>query len=396
MDNVRDFGTARQQSIYDAASRHGYRYGEVPRKGIRAAAQELNLDHSTVLRALQALEAKVGTHQHDRGDGIINRVHPGFATTKITTGTNKDGEVVMHWHQQKPELLALESFAEDLLDAFKSELSSLYTPIPAPTATESELLVSYNIGDHHLGMFADALQTGQEDHDLERGVQLLLNATDHLVSRAPDAAVGVLCNLGDFLHSDDSSARTKSSGHALDVDGCFGRITYRAGLLLKALVERMLAKHDEVWVLNVRGNHDPDSSILLNQVVAAYFHTEPRVKVFDNFNKFLWFEWGKNLVICHHGDRLKRQQFYEAVTRNLSDAWGRCSHRFGWTGHIHHKQQEEIGGMLFESWNVLPPNDAWHAGSGYGASRSMSCVALHKDGGVDVRYEVPVQRLHQE
>jgi predicted phosphodiesterase len=176
----------------------------------------------------------------------------------------------------------------------------------------------------------------------------------------------------------------------LDVDGRAGRIINRAGQLYKRLVTRMLESHDEVWIINVRGNHDPDAALWLNEMIKMYYENEPRVKTFDNYNKFIHFTWGDNLVALHHGDKINAQRIYESVTRNLAKEWGESKHRFAWLGHIHHKQAQEIGGMLLEHWNVLPSQDAWHSGSGYGSSRSMTSVLLHKEAGEHSRFKVSV------
>lgn len=239
-------------------------------------------------------------------------------------------------------------------------------------------------------MYAWGPETGNDDYDTDISAKILTEVTAKLVASSPDSEIGALVNVGDFLHANDTTSQTPASKAVLDTDGRMGRVARRAGLLLKSLIDQMLLKHKKVIVLNARGNHDPDASMWLNEVIKAYYFTEKRVNVLDNFSKFIWFEHGKNLVVVHHGDKIKRSQMYEAITRNLRDQWGMAKHVFGWTGHIHHKQQEEVGGMLFESWNVLAPPDSWHAGAGYGSERSMTCVVLHRELGEQVRYKVKV------
>ena len=80
-----------------------------------------------------------------------------------------------------------------------------------------------------------------------------------------------------------------------------------------------------------------------------YFEDDPRVKVFDNARKFVWWRWGKNLIVTHHGDRIKMSNLHGSIVSNLRQEWGEADHTFVWTGHIHHKNQEEYGGALFES-----------------------------------------------
>jgi hypothetical protein len=137
----------------------------------------------------------------------------------------------------------------------------------------------------------------------------------------------------------------------------------------------------------------PDASLWLNEMVKMYYENEPRVIVFDNYNKFLHFVWGKNLVALHHGDKINVQRLYEKITSSLAKEWGDSRYRFAWTGHIHHKQAHEVGGLHHESWNVLPPNDSYHSEHLYGSSRSMTTVLLHKEFGEHSRFKVGIDQL---
>ena len=84
-----------------------------------------------------------------------------------------------------------------------------------------------------------------------------------------------------------------------------GKTIRAAGNLFQIIVTRMLQQYDEVWLINARGNHDPDASLWLNEMLRMYYDKEKRVKVFDNFNKFIHFEWGNNFVVTHHGDKIR-------------------------------------------------------------------------------------------
>ena len=114
-----------------------------------------------------------------------------------------------------------------------------------------------------------------------------------------------------------------------------------------------LEKHEIVTVLNVRGNHDSDPALWLNEAMKMYFENEPRVIIPDNYSKFTHLEFGNSLIVLHHGDKINPQRIYESVTRRLSVEWGRSKYRYGWLGHLHHKEAKEIGGMMFEQFNVF-------------------------------------------
>lgn len=379
--SLKDYATPAQLKYLEAVEKHGSH---------AKAAKALGCNRRTIGQAIDRLKKNAAKSGYAPEHDLTNPAAPGFATKRVSTLYNEDGQVKAQWHIQEPEKVALEEIQQGLAEAFSAELTGLYAPIPKPKASDKDLMTCYLIGDHHFGMYAWGHETGGDDYDTDISEQLLTDSANKLVNSSPDSEIGALVNVGDFLHANDTTNQTPASKAILDTDGRMGRVARRAGLLLKSLIDRMLVKHKRVLVLNARGNHDPDAGLWLNEVIKAYYHGEKRVEVLDNFNKFIWFEHGKNLVVVHHGDKIKRQQMYEAITRNLRDEWGRASHVFGWTGHIHHKQAEEIGGMLFESWNVLTPPDSWHASSGYGSERSMTCVVLHKELGEQVRYKVKV------
>jgi len=355
------------------------------------AAKVLGVTHQTVSESVRKLKARAAKMGYAPGQDINRPTAPGFTTKRVSTAKQvefEDGSRGYQWHIQEPEKVALAEIQKGMVEAFREDLRGIYKPAKIPKESNADLMSCYLIGDHHFGMYAWGEETGQGDYDTEIAERLLIETASKLIARSPASETGALINVGDFLHANDTTNKTPASGAPLDVDGRMGRVGRMAGLLLKAVVTLMLEKHKRVIVINARGNHDPDSALGLNEVVRAYFYEEERVNVMDNFNKFIHFEFGKNLIVIHHGDRIKAERIYQATTKNLSDSWGRCPHRFGWTGHIHHKEAQEIGGMLFESWGVLPPPDAWHSNSGYGAERSMSCVVLHKDTGEDIRFKV--------
>ena len=325
----------------------------------------------------------------------VNRqTAPSFTTKRISTAYNTDGDIVLQWHIQEPERQKIEELIAQFVEGFKDELAGMHTPTVPPTGIDDDYMVSYIIGDHHLGMLAHHSETMGDDYDVKISQRLLESAVDRLVSVAPAAKVGVLVNLGDFMHVNDSTSSTPNSKNLLDSDGRYSKTIRAASNVIKGTVLRMLEKHSEVWLVNVRGNHDPDAALWLNEVMRLYFEEDPRVRVFDNASKFIWWQWGKNLIVTHHGDRIKMSNLHGSIVSNLRKEWGESDHVFVWTGHIHHKQkEEEYSGATFESWNILAPADSWHSGSGYSSSRSMSCVIMHKDFGEEGRLKVNVERI---
>ena len=358
-----------------------------------AIGAELGRDPKRISEIVQKVHRRAAASGIAPDQNLNREVAPGFTTKRVSTAYNTEGEIVLQWHIQEPERQKIEELVDQFVEGFKDEVTGIHTPIDPPSSTDDDLMVAYLIGDHHLGMLAHHSETMGDDYDVKISQNLLENAIDRLVGSAPSGEVGVLVNLGDFMHINDSTSSTPNSKNLLDSDGRYSKTIRAASNVIKRTVLRMLEKHNQVWLVNVRGNHDPDAALWLNEVMRLYFEDDPRVKVFDNASKFIWWQWGKNLVVTHHGDRIKMSNLHGSIVSNLRQEWGESDHTFVWTGHIHHKNQEEYGGALFESWNILAPADAWHSGSGYSSSRSMTCVILHKLYGEQGRLKANIQEL---
>ena len=362
--------------------------------GYTTIANELNCSKWSVRDVVKLVQGRAELQGYSPQHDMRHTVPETFKVRGISTYYNDEGKPVGQWVKS---IADKEAMLEAALEAFKAgfleEIDGLYKPIEAPQAAKnSDRLSCYLVGDHHLNALCWSPETGGDDWDTNIAQDVLIKAVDKLVSAAGESEVGALINLGDFLHANSSDNKT-AKGTPVDVDGRLGRVIRVVGNLFRVLITRMLETHKEVWLINVRGNHDPDASLWLNEMMRLYFASEPRVKVFDNFSKWTHFEWGETLVVMHHGDRIKTQGLYEAVTRDYAEQWGRTKYRYLYHGHIHHRTVTELGGLHLESFGVLCPPDAYHSASGYGSARSMSCVILDKNYGEHSRFKVGIEAL---
>ena len=364
-------------------------------------AQRLGLDTSNCSKYIRQLRGKAALAGDSPEHGLTHPVAPGFTTRRVSTMYNAEGGVTAQWHIQEPEKQRIEEFVEEFVKSYSEDLKGLHKPQKriSKSTSDKDHMACYMIGDHHLGMYSWGEETGL-DWDADKSEEALADAIDRLVSaQAGDPKYGALINLGDFFHANDTTSMTPASKALLDTDGRFGRVIRIAARLYKRIIARMLEKHEEVIVFNVRGNHDPDVSLLINELLKGFYETDKRVTVVDNYNKFLWKKWGQNLIILHHGDKINQERLYESITTNLAKEWGETSYRVCWTGHLHSKLSVDKGGLNFERWNVLPPADAWHNALGFAspeAMRTVSCVVLHREYGEEYRYKVGIRRINSK
>ena len=386
MEHLKEFCTDRQWEILSVF---------IGSTSQQDAANKLNISRSTVKAAIKAIKKKAALAGVAPDRDVNHRTMEGFNTKFVTSRFDGEGNLQGQYVRQEREKFDLDAMLNDFKEGLQGELSGLHKPVNPPSETLDKLMNCYMIGDHHLGMYAWSKETGDANYDTDIGVSLLEDAVDSLVARSPNSRHGLLCNLGDFFHSNNIKGET-AGGTPLDTDGRYGRTVKEGVNLLKRIVIRLLEKHEIVTVLNVRGNHDSDPALWLNEAMRMYFENEPRVIIPDNYSKFTHLEFGNSLIVLHHGDKINPQRIYESVTRRLPVEWGRTKYRFGWLGHLHHKESKEIGGMMFEQFNVLTTPDAWHAGAGFGSSRSMTCIVLSEDYGEDSRVIINPDRIEGE
>lgn len=351
---------------------------------------KVNSVNSHLSRALKKAARKGAAPDN----GLTHSVVPeGYLMGKITTQYSETNGVERVWVRSSPDDRKQEQF----LDLIRETLSEEIKPIPeivAPTHTMSDLMAVYPIGDHHLGMFAWAKETGQ-DHDLPRGEAILRTAVKKLVQVAAPAEQALIVNVGDFYHSDNLDNQTRASGHVLDVDTRWPKVV-RAGIwLLVDAVKMALEKHAKVKVINAIGNHDDHSAIFLSLGLELYFHNNPRVEIDITPSGFHWHRFGKNLFGVTHGHKVKHADLPAIMAHDRPEDWGATEFRHWYTGHLHHKIVQEYRGCTVETLRVLPPGDAWHHKSGYRSAREMKVDVWHKEFGLDHSHRVGIERINQ-
>jgi hypothetical protein len=362
--------------------------------------------------------------QAERGEYGTSPIMPTFAIKSVSTQIGPNGETQKEWIKQGPQ--AGEAFAvpeghtvkgisalvdgagrtiqqwvktksessDFVIDALKTtfeQYKGRAKPVPPPKHANDDLLTVYPIGDFHAGLYSWSAETG-EDWDLSIAERVLRGTMADLVSSAPASETGLVLSLGDFFHMDDASNRTPASGHALDVDTRRAKVLQVGVQLLIDCIEMALAKHRKVIVRCLAGNHDPATTPALNIALWAFFNKNDRVFVDCSPSKFFYHQFGKVMIAATHGDMCKMADLPGVMASSQPSFWGISRFRYGYTGHIHHKSQvcKEINGVICESFQVLPPSDAWHSGMGFGSGRSMQAITHHRETGEKFRHIVSI------
>lgn len=317
----------------------------------------------------------------------------GYRLKGVSSLVNAEGEMTQQWIKTTSEIDPLA-----LLDQFRAALDENPIKVAKPTparkasAYDAGRLTAYPLGDPHFGMLSWPEETG-EDFNLQIARDNLAAAIDRLVNLAPVTEEALLINLGDFLHSDNFAGVTARSGHPLDTDSRWPKILRVSVWALIHATKRLLEKHRKVHVVNLKGNHDDQSAIMLALCMATHFDKEPRVVIDESPAMFHWHEFGANLFGMTHGHTVKAKDLPGLMAADKPEAWGRTKFRRWYTGHVHHESAKEFGGCVVETFNTLAAKDAWHHGQGYRARRQMVCDVHDKKHGLVLRHTVGVEAL---
>ena len=385
LESLKEFATERQCQVIDAIVEHGSQ---------NKAAKALDINLRTLERSLQAVKRQAARRGWSP-DHDMNQPCPDTHVIKgVSTFYDENGKPIRQWVKSDLKKQSQEDALQSFADALMQDLPK-YKPTPYKSVKDlPEHLTAYVIGDAHIGMKVTAARNGDADWDLEIAERVTVGAIEKLINATGGSDTGLMLDLGDFGHSDNLANTTSSGQNHMDMDGDYGDSIAAQVRVYRRSIDLLLAAHNKVILMMVRGNHNSSTSRCMNIMLQAFYENEPRVKVLDNAMKFQSIVWGSNLLVTHHGDKMAPKRAFEYIVGAMSESWGACKHRYCLMGHIHHETSVELGGMLFSTFQALPSSDAWHVDSGFtGAKRTMSAIVYDKDHGEIQRHKVGIGQL---
>ncbi len=314
----------------------------------------------------------------------------GFRVKGVSTYYGKDGEKRGQWVKSAVDHEQQLSMFQATVEAFADTLPRV-AEIAGPDKTTDDVMTFYPVGDHHMGLLVwgeEVGKPGEADYDLEISEHILTAATRYLMKSAPASKRAALVFLGDFLHYDGIAPVTPTSGNILDTDTRFSKMVSAAVRVMRSMIEQAAKKHEEVDVIVEVGNHDLSSSIFIMEVLSNVYENNPRIKINRHPGHYHYLEFGENLVGTHHGHGAKLPELPLIMAVDQPEAWGRCKHRFMWTGHVHHSEVKDVKSVQVESFRVLAPGDAYAHNKGYRSKQDMKAIVLHKKYGEVARFSV--------
>lgn len=309
-----------------------------------------------------------------------NKVSIGEVLKGTSTLYDDRNQVVMQWVKSDVDKTAQ---LEALQYAINQMVGSIQPILPTILKTQSDanLLVKIPIADAHIGLLTWHKEVGV-DFDMGIAKTMYTEAMTRLVASTPEAETCLLLDLGDTIHSDDSSNQTKASKHQLDVDGRYDKLYDMTLHILCAMIDIALTKYPKVIFRKTRGNHDPDASIGISAALVMRYRDEPRVVIERSPSLFWWYKFGRTLHFSTHGHTVRQQRLLpEIAAHDCKAVWSECEYVYIDTGHVHHQEVLETRTAVCESHNSLTAGDSYNYGHGYRSLRNIKAITYHSDYG---------------
>ena len=364
------FATVRQLEYIEAIEKAG---------SIAKGAKALGITDRVLKRALDAIRRRAALQGHSPAHDMTKTVPDGFTVKGVSTYYDQDGKPKGQWVKSAVDQEARDALMREAFDAMAQELPRV-APIKTPTTTSADLATVYTLTDSHVGALCWHKEGGA-DWDLKIAEATLTGCFEHMVNASPASEVGVVAQLGDFLHQDSISPVTPTSHHVLDADGRFSKVVQVAVRVLRRVVGLALQKHKRVVVLLAEGNHDITSSIWLRTMFAALYENEPRVQVIDSPLPYYALQHGETMLCWHHGHLKKNDQLPLLFASQFPQMWGSTAKRYAHTGHRHHVEEKEHSGMTVTQHPTLAARDAYAARGGWIAERQATAITYHRSFG---------------
>lgn len=356
----------------------------------KKAADALGVSKSTVGDVLSRVKKRAALQGYSPEHDMIHEA-PDSHIVKGTSTLYKNGNPVLQWVKTDKKM-------EDQFEVMKDMTKGLIDDIPKYKGMistqqlktyDEDLLCVYPLGDPHIGMLSWGEETGQ-DWDLKIAEEKYQKVFDRLLSSSPDSDYAIILNLGDFFHADNVEGVTSRSGHNLDLDGRFQRMIRVGVRIMRYMIESALDKHQHVHVMNEIGNHDDTGAMFLSIALDEMYSDCDRVTVDTDPTPYHYFRFGKVLIGSHHGHTTKIQNLPLVMAADQPVDWGETTHRYWYTGHIHHDTTKEFSGCKVESFRTLAAKDAYATWHGYRAGQDSKAIVIHSEHGEIERHTVNI------
>lgn len=309
---------------------------------------------------------------------------------------NKEGEIESQPKYSVWAKMKLRTVEEDLelqKEVIIEELKKYAPKVTASFEKENigECLLEIAIPDLHLGSLAWHEETG-DNYDIKIAEKRFKDAISKLLSRVDIKNIGkIMLPVGnDFLNVDNKNNST-SNGTVVDTDCRFMKMVKAAKRILIETIDN-LSFIAPVDVVIVPGNHDYTSSLMLGEILGAFYHDNQRVTIDNGVRARKYYKFGKVGIQMSHGDEEKHADLGLIFATEEPKLWANTEFRYCQLGH-HHKNKkisylsvDEFQGFQVQILPTLSSLTAWAYKKGYSSLKQAKAFKWHPIEGLVAEY----------
>lgn len=356
--------------------------------GYTRISQELGGSKWTIRDVVKTIRAKAAAQGYAPAHDMVHTVPHGFNVKGVSTYYDSDGKPSGQWVKsmadKEVQFQAMIERIELACEGIKP-----WKPIKQPAKVEQDLLTLMVITDFHLGAYCWGQETS-EDYDTNMARDLFLSSIKEMIDSTPKSKIGMLCNLGDFLHWDGLDQLTPSGKNLLEGDSRYSRIVDIAMTVMDEAVRMMLKKYEKVIFVCAEGNHDLAGSIWLRKFIRKLYEKEPRLEVIDNDFPYYAYRHGDTMLCFHHGHKAKMGSLPKvfASEPRFREDWGKSKIAYIHSGHYHHERLLEDAGAITEQHPTLASRDSYATRLGLMSQRGAKVITYDAADGEVARITV--------
>jgi len=356
--------------------------------GYTRIGQQIGIGRLSVRDCLKSVKNKAAAQGYSPSHDMTRTVPDAFMVKGVSTYYNEDGNPVGQWVKSVADKEAQFQMMIERIELACDGITP-WKPVKEPKQVEQDLLSLLVITDFHLGSYCWGQETS-EDYDTNMARDLFLSSIKEMIDSTPKSKIGMLCNLGDFLHWDGLEQLTPSGKNLLEGDSRYSRIVDIAMTVMNEAVRMMLEKYEQVVFVCAEGNHDIAGSIWLRKFIRKMYANEPRLQVIDNDFPYYAYRHGEIMLCFHHGHKAKMgnlPKVFSSEPRFRQD-WGRSKVAYIHSGHYHSERVLEDAGAITEQHPTLASRDSYATRLGLMSQRGAKVITYDSTDGEVARITV--------
>lgn len=217
--------------------------------------------------------------------------------------------------------------------------------------------------DVHIGKLVSSTEVG-DTYNVDIAAKRFKDGVKGVLDKSSGFNIDKIVMIGgnDILHV-DSPKNTTTSGTHQDTDGMwYDNFLVAKKCYVEAL--ELLISIADVEFVYCPSNHDYMTGYFLSKVLETWFRNSKNISFKTTMAHRKYFTYHSNLIGVTHGDGAKINDL-PMLMASEAEHWSKCTNRYIYTHHIHHKMSKDYIGVTIESLRSPSGTDSWHHRNGY-------------------------------